>query len=132
MVLALVLAACAAPSRGQPSASRPASETAQPSALASPAPPSASDGLSEDDAVAIAREAAPIAANGEARSAQAGPLGEVFPSRDLFDWSRNLPADRWVWMVFLMNATAGGDEEGAIVILDYHDGTVYKVMEGIS
>jgi hypothetical protein len=132
MLLALVLAACATASRGQPSASDPASETAQPSALASPAPPSASDGLSEDDAVAIAREAAPIAADGEARSAQAGPLGEVFPSRDLFDWSRNLPADRWVWMVFLVNTTAGGDEEGAIVILDYHDGTVYKVMEGLS
>lgn len=94
--------------------------------------PSASSGLSEDDAVSIARDAAPIAANGEVRSVQAGPLSEVFPSRDLFDWSRNLAADRWVWMVFLVNTTALGDEDGAIVFIDYYDGTVYEVMEGVS
>lgn len=132
MLLVLALAACTASPLAPTSASQPASETARPSALATPALPSASDGLSEEDAVSIAREAAPIAANGDVRSAQAGPLGEVFPSRDLFDWSRDLPADRWVWMVFLVNTTAAGDEDGAIVILDYRDGTVYKVMEGIS
>ncbi len=117
--------------------SSPGSMVAEPSISASAAPsgtstPAASNtGLSEAEAIEIARIAAPAFADGDVRNTQAGPLEEVFPPMREFDWSRDLPPDRWVWTVFLVTESPT-DENGAIVTLDYFDGTVYEVSTGFA
>lgn len=114
---------------GQTSAETPVPSSkgvalATPSATAVPPPA----GVTEDDAIAIARTAAPHAADWLVRVATAGPLQNVFTARGEFEWSRAIPPDRWIWQITLGVGDAL-DSRGTHVFLDYLDGTVYRVLK---
>lgn len=91
--------------------------------LSAPAPP---DGISRDDAVDAARGVLPDAEGWEVLVVEAGPLGQVEPGWEAYEWAHDLSADLWVWRVFL----ARGDK-GAQVMIDFVDGSVYGVTESI-
>ena len=141
-VVAVVLVGCAE-TEGDDSSSRasragagslvasgaPSASTA-PSAIASAEP--SDSGLTEAAAVSIARHAAaPDLADGVVRNAEAGPLAEVFPAMEEFEWSRDIPQDRWVWSVFLVTDESQ-DENAAMIFLDYVNGTVYYASSGFA
>jgi len=86
-----------------------------------PAPP---DGISRTDAVDAALGALPDAGEWEVLIAEAGPLGQVVPTWEDYEWAGDVTADRWVWRVFL----ARGDR-GAEVVVDFVDGSVYGVID---
>lgn len=96
----------------------------------SPAPvptaPEPSGGISQDEAVDAARDALPADREWEIGAVEAGPLGRLDPLWDTNDWARDLSADLWVWRVFLSDGDRGAD-----VFIDFVDGTVYNVGEGI-
>lgn len=111
-----------------PVTGRTSIETPSPSGLVpteTPIPtPRTDDAVSRDKAIVQARDAAPDAATWDASVAEAGPLDAIFPARGEFDWSRDLPPDRWVWYVYLESREEG---RGAMVFIDYIDGAVYQV-----
>ncbi len=112
---------------GQTSVATPVASDAS-SSEAAPTWSPAAGGLSEEEAVGVARAAGPLAAAGRLANAEAGPLGEVFTARNEFDWSRDLPPDKWVWVIYLV---AENEEDGSLVFVDYIDGTVYGIVDGI-
>lgn len=84
-------------------------------------------GLSEADAIAIARGAAPHAADWPVRVAKAGELATVFTPMNEFDWSRDLDPSAWIWQVSLGVGEAL-DSQGTHVFLDFETGEVLAVM----
>lgn len=113
-----------------PITSGTAADSATPGVSASPQP--SGSGLSEAEAIELARQAVPPEfADGDVRNAKAAALTELFPAIDEFEWSRDLSPDLQVWSVFLVTE-APEDENGAMVILDYADGTVYHVSTGFA
>jgi hypothetical protein len=107
--------------------SRP-STTAPPSNVASDTPAASEPDrlLSRDEALESAHRAAPGTESWDVLVATRGPIRDVYPSWNLFDWSRNLPEETRIWYV----ALASGDE-GVMVFLDATDGTIYDVSSGI-
>ena len=97
--------------------------------LQSPSTPVESAGISRDDAVEAALDAAGamVAEDWQPDSVIAGPLGEVLPDRDRYDWARNLPSDLQVWRVGLVSG-----DLSALVVTDFIDGTAYGVVVGIA
>lgn len=113
------------PSLGQTSAETPVptSTGVVETPTATIVPPKA--GMTEGEAVAIARSAAPHAADWPVRVAVAGPLEVIFTAGGEFEWSRALPPGHWVWQISLGVGDAL-DSQGAHVFLDFLDGTVYQ------
>jgi hypothetical protein len=92
-----------------------------------PSAPEPSDGISRKDAVSAARDALPDAEEWDVHVVEAGPLGRVALSGWAdSDWGRGLSADLWVWRVFLVRGDRGAD-----VVIDFVDGSVYGITEGI-
>ena len=112
----------------RPAASTPPDLT---SALPAPSVPDqtpASVGLTEDVAVAAARAASPQSADRPVVSARAGAFNELLQPPEAYEFSADLPPERWVWVVVL----ASGDQldaQGTIVVIDYLDGRIYGVMD---
>ncbi|MGQ0607685.1 MAG: hypothetical protein ACT4OQ_04380 [Chloroflexota bacterium] len=50
----------------------------------------------------------------------------IVPGFGEFDWSRDLPPDRWIWIIFFVEG-----DRGAFVVLDYADGSLYDVSNVI-
>jgi hypothetical protein len=92
-----------------------------------PFPPAPPDALSKDDAVDAARDAVPGAEEWRVADVRAGPLGQLDFLWETYEWADDLSADRWVWSVFL---TRG--DQGARVVIDFVDGSVYGVIGSIS
>jgi hypothetical protein len=91
------------------------------------APPEPADGISRNDAVDAALDVLPDAEDWDVHLVKAGPLGQVaLPGWEDTDWGRGLSADLWVWRVFLVRGDRGAD-----VVIDFVDGSVYGVVEGI-
>jgi hypothetical protein len=101
-------------------------------------PPEAPAGaISEERAVAIAREAVleqtdgdlglrdPLAAivGWEFGGAEAGPLDQMLFEGMVPEWARELPEDRWVWRVYLVRG-----DRGMHVFLDAVDAKVYGTL----
>lgn len=118
LALVLILSGCAAPAL-------PSSERV--SAASSPSPAS-TDGISRNEAVAVAREALrPAGEDWDVVLAKAGPLGQVRPGWEELEWGRGLSADRPVWRVVMV---AG--ELSAEVVIDFVDGSVHSSIMGIA
>ena len=103
----------------------------EPAAPAEPPP----DGISADEAVAVARDAlaegpdhepAAWEDDWEIAPPQAGPVEQALPGREVWNWARDLPPDMWVWSVSFYRG-----DQGAQVIIDFVDGTVYGIAEYI-
>ena len=89
--------------------------------------PEPAEGISEEEAVAIGRAEVPEGDAWRLAVAEAGPIEQVMYGAQAFhDWARDLPADTWAWRVFLVR-----DGEGATVIIDYADGTVYGLINSL-
>ena len=100
----------------------------EPSASAA-SPPALSEGISRNDAIEVARQAASEMAAEEWRigSVTSGPLGQVVPEFEDYEWARDLPADLRVWRVGLVSG-----ELSALVVTDFMDGHVYGAVVGIA
>ncbi len=84
-------------------------------------------GISEAEAVAIARGTVDHGDTWNLASATAGPLAHVmFGAMLESDWSASLPADLWVWQVFLVSG-----DKGVSVIIEYVEGTVLYRADSI-
>ncbi len=57
----------------------------------------------------------------------AGPLRQVVPEFESYEWARDLPADLRVWRVGLESG-----DLSALVVTDFMDGRVYGVVVGIA
>lgn len=125
--IAFVVAQGASPTTpvGRTSLATPGPTAVEASPTALPTPASA--GLSEADAIAGARGAAPHAENWPVRVAKAGPLATVFTPMDEFDWSRERDPSAWIWQVSLGVGEAL-DSQGTHVFLDFETGEVLWVM----
>lgn len=91
-----------------------------------PSAPAPSEGISRNDAADAARDVLPDGEEWEVLVVEAGPLGQVETLWELYDWAHDLSADLWVWRVFLVRG-----DRGATVMIDFVDGSVYGVVEGI-
>jgi hypothetical protein len=83
-------------------------------------------GLTQEQAITVARVAAPQSADRSVRRAEAGPAGELVEPQ-VYEFSSDIPSDRWVWVIIL--ATQG--EGGSSVVIDFLDGRVYGVVNVI-
>jgi hypothetical protein len=83
-----------------------------------------SPGITFDEALAAAREAAPQTADYQVAVHEYLPAAELHESLMAMD----VPPDRWVWYLFF---TEPGGSSLVAVIVDYLDGTVLEVSEGI-
>ncbi len=115
-IACLLLAGCAALAEPEPSA-----PTAAPSAP--------SKETSRDDAIELARNAASdvVGEEWQVDEVTAGPLGQVVPELERYDWARDLPTDLRVWRVGLVSGNLS-----ALVVTDFVDGSVYGVVVGIA
>lgn len=92
-----------------------------------PRPVPSAPGLTEEEAIAVARAAAPHAADFPVTRAEAGLASELVhePALDL----PTLPTpERLVWVIVL----AGGptqNQEISVVVIDFRDGQVYGVLD---
>ena len=111
----LLLAGCGTESEPDPSAPK----------VSLPAP---SAGLSRDDAIEAARDAASdvVAEDWQVDGVTQGALGLVMPDREHYDWARVLPGDLPVLRISFVSG-----DMGALVVMDSTDGTVYGVVVGI-
>jgi hypothetical protein len=85
------------------------------------------DGLSREEAVAVARAETDARDGWEVVVAESGPVGQIMPDVLAYDdWAQDLAPDKWVWRVFLVR-----DDQGVEVIVDYVDGTPLGTAEYI-
>jgi hypothetical protein len=95
-----------------------------------PSPPITADAsvpaLTEVEAVEAARNVVNRADMGVV-DIEAGPAGDVLPP-EAFGWADVPSDDTWVWFITLSDAGPPLGQEGAFVVLDYFDGTVYGVQ----
>jgi hypothetical protein len=117
------------PSSGSPSIS--ASMQSSTTLAQSPSSAPTSTGLTQEEAVAIARGVVPPERAIEVLYAVAGPAGEVLsPGEE--DFAGEIPPDRWVWRIILSDGGPSLGAIGSIVVIDYFDGHVYGSMNWIS
>lgn len=92
-------------------------------------PPAPSEGISRNDAIEAARDAASdmVAEEWQVGAVTAGPLGQVVPELEHYEWARDLPTDLRVWRVGLVSG-----DLSALVVTDFIDGSVYGVVVGIA
>lgn len=109
VALAFLLLACGPPAPAEPDVA--ATPVIEPSS-----------GLSFDEALSIAHEAAPEADGYRLTSADYKFWG---PEQEHI----GVPADRWTWTIVFRAMDGSG--RGTVVQLDYVDGTVYSVLNGI-
>ena len=103
----------------------PAAATEPSAASTSPLPV----GLTQEQAIGIARSAAPQASMWPMLVSTAGTAAELLHPEGGYRVAQGLAHDRWVWVVVLGNAGTGLDGAGVIVVIDYIDGTVYEVVD---
>lgn len=96
----------------------------EPSAPATPGETPA--GISRATAVDAALDALQDTAEWEVAVAEAGPIGQIRPGWEDAEWGRGLPADLLLWRVFLVSGDASAE-----VIIDFVDGSVYGLSQGI-
>jgi hypothetical protein len=91
--------------------------------------PAPSEGISRNEAVEAARDAASnmVADEWQVRAATAGLLGQVVPESEKYEWARDLPRDLRVWRVSFVSG-----DLSALVVTDFIDGRVYGVVVGIA
>lgn len=82
-------------------------------------------GLTEAQAIEIAKNVAPQIAGRDVLVAKAGPLSEVWEDSAALEWAKSLARDRLVWYMYFADADDG---LGTIVVLDVVDGTAFEVM----
>jgi len=111
----------------------PSGASGQPVPSAAPMTPAPSllSGLTELEAIAAARAAAPHAADRRVVSAKAGPVGQLMRPIEEYEFSSPLEPDRWVWVIAIVSGD-GWDGEATLVVIDYLDGRVYLVFNGMS
>jgi hypothetical protein len=85
--------------------------------------PAPTGGVSRDEALQAAHDAFPEAENWEV-AVGAGQVAQMVPGWDSYDWLRGLDPGHWVWQVFLSHG-----DRGAVVVIDFIDGSVYGVVE---
>ena len=83
-----------------------------------------SPGITLDEALAAAHEAAPQTADYQVLVHEYVPAAETHQAHMALD----VPPDRWVWYLFFREP---GGSSLVSVIVDYLDGTVLEVAEGI-
>ena len=106
-----------------------ANPTARPSSSAEAQPSTSPTRLMRDAAIDAAREAvASTGAEWQVRDASSGPLEEVLPDREQYEWARELAANMPVWRVSLV----GEGGLSALVVLDEADGSVLGFAVGIA
>jgi hypothetical protein len=94
------------------------------------APQSPAGGLTREEAIAVAREAAPQAADyPEVIRADAGPFGTQLV--DSLEYTERPAPDRWVWVIMLCDGCGPLAGHSTLVILDYLDGRIYLVADFI-
>jgi hypothetical protein len=109
----------ATPSDDPATTSSPGESSPTPMETATPT----STGRTEEQAVAAARGAAPQSADREVRRVETGPSGELL-EREVYEFSSEIPSDRWVWVIILASQGQGGSS----VVIDFLDGRVYGVV----
>lgn len=97
-----------------------------PTAEPTPVPERPSTGISQSDAIAIAREVArhPEAEVGYVSN---GPAAEALMGLQGIEWADAIPADGWLWQVTFRYDNG----EGTTVVIDYVDGTLYGSFDWI-
>ena len=117
-----------APEASSSAAIQSASEVPDPEPTRAPASESTSAGLTEDQAVIAAREAAPQSGDLEVSSAKVGTFEELLGPPETFgDIPPGIPGDRMVWVIVL--GGNGPEQGGSIVVIDFLDGRLYKVWD---
>jgi hypothetical protein len=84
-------------------------------------------GLSEDDAIGVARTHFEDHDDWELTIIGPGPIGQVAPhvfESDYYEWAQDLAADRWVWRIHFLRA-----DQAVEVFIDYLDGSVLGTVE---
>jgi hypothetical protein len=110
---------------GQTSVATPGASTrASASAAPTASPPDV--GITEEQAVAAARAAAPAGDQRDVIFADAGPSSALFEPQE-FDFSDGIASDQWVWVVTLATGQQM-DAVGSIVVVDYASGEVLGIM----
>jgi hypothetical protein len=110
------------PETGRPSMTAPSSNVA----TDTPAASRSDRVLSRDEALEAVHRAAPGTDAWDVLVTTVGPIRDVYPNWNLFDWSRELPEETRIWYVALRSG-----DEGVLVFLDAVDGTIYEVAPGI-
>lgn len=90
--------------------------------------PGTAAGVTLEQAIEVARDAAPHHADKPIFSAEAGPFGDVLEPEVAHRISPMPPPDRWVWIINLAGGPPLG-QEGAMVVLDFVDGRVLGVID---
>jgi hypothetical protein len=109
----------------------PAPVESEPVGTATPSSTTTTSGLTEAEAVAAARTAAPQTANQPLLSAHSGPAGELLVPAEAYAIEPPLPPDRLVWKL-VFGSGSGFDAEGSIVVIDALDASVYAIIDWLS
>jgi hypothetical protein len=90
--------------------------------------------LTREEAVVIARDAAPQAAGRPVTFAEAGPSVDLLPpgAPEVERLISAIPADRWIWVITFSSGDGPLGGESSVVVIDYLDGRVYGVVDWIS
>lgn len=83
--------------------------------------------VTEEQAIALAREAAPHAADYASVNAESGAFGEMFFPTETTDFESQPSANRVVWVVMLSDVRGDLDASITRVVIDSVDGTVYDI-----
>jgi hypothetical protein len=106
----------------------PSPSTAESSVSAPPTGgASAGAGISQADAVEIARAAVPEIGSQDVQVAMVGTPSEVLEDLVALDWAKAIPADARVWYLYFADHEA---KSASIVVLGEADGTIYGEMVG--
>jgi hypothetical protein len=89
-------------------------------------------GLTQDEAVAAARAAAPRSAEWSLLSAKSGRVGDRLVPVEAYPISPFPSDDRWVWVIELGTGQEPLGGFQSTVVLDFLDGHLYTVLKSIS
>jgi len=106
--------------------------SAPPSAAHVPTATAVPSGITREQAIAVAREAAPRYATANVLSAEVGAFGDLVSAFTVQHVSPVPTSDRLVWKVTLGEQPSPTGGQGADVIIDFWDGRVILATEWIS
>ncbi|HEU4864260.1 MAG TPA: hypothetical protein VFU44_10895 [Candidatus Limnocylindria bacterium] len=97
-----------------------------PTPFPSTTPPA--NGLSEAEALEVARAHLDEPDTWRIAVSESGPIGRVLPYvlDGGYEWAQDIPADHWVWRIFAVRG-----DEGVDLVIDYVDGTLLGTTLGI-
>lgn len=121
VLAAALLAGCGST---PPSASHVLTGTAGPTPAAS--------GITREEAIAVAREAAPRYATADVLSAEVGRFGDLVSAFTVQHFSPVPTSDRLVWKVTLGEQPSPTGGQGTDVVIDFWDGRVILATEWVS